>query len=106
MAATTLTNVVFPIYCKQQYIRHNTPGRLWDSLYTWDSGFIGMGLNTVDKKRATDCLNAYMTEVGDIHSPFIFHGSVVPTQMLHIGNIHALTYALPYGRINYTGSKG
>lgn len=81
MAATTLTNVVFPIYCKQQYIRHNTPGRLWDSLYTWDSGFIGMGLNTVDKKRATDCLNAYMTEVGDVHSPFIFHGSVVPTQM-------------------------
>ncbi|MBE7052742.1 MAG: hypothetical protein E7391_00510 [Ruminococcaceae bacterium] len=82
MRATTLTNVVFPIYCKQEYIRHNTPGRLWDSLYTWDSGFIGMGLNTVNSLRAKDCLNTYMTEIGDIHSPFIFHGSVVPTQML------------------------
>lgn len=82
MRATTLTNVVFPIYCKEQYIRHNTPGRLWDSLYTWDSGFIGMGLNTVSFMRAKDCLNTYLTDKEDIHSPFIFHGSVVPTQML------------------------
>ena len=82
MAATTLTNVVFPVYCKGEYIKHNTPGRQWDCLYTWDSGFIGMGLNTISEKRAVECLNTYLTEIGDIHSPLIFHGSVVPTQML------------------------
>ena len=27
MRATTLTNVVYPIYCRGSYIRHNTPGR-------------------------------------------------------------------------------
>ena len=82
MTATTLTNVVYPIYCRGKYIRHNTPGRNWDSLYTWDSGFIGMGLSTVDIKRAEDCLNAYMMPVGNSDSPFVLHGTPLPTQIL------------------------
>ena len=82
MSAVTLTNVVFPVYCKRGYIRHNTPGRYWDSLYTWDSGFIGMGLLEMDKNRAAECLNTYLTDIGDIHSPYIFHGTPMPTQIL------------------------
>ncbi|MBR5139694.1 MAG: hypothetical protein IKV16_01440 [Clostridia bacterium] len=81
MAANTFLNVVYPIYTRRQYIRHNTPGRQWDSLYSWDSGFIGMGLATADFDRGFDCLNTYLVPVGDIHSPYIFHGSVVPTQI-------------------------
>ena len=81
MAYNTFLNVVYPIYTRRQYIRHNTPGRLWDSLYSWDSGFIGMGLATADFERGFDCLNTYLVPVGDIHSPYIFHGSVVPTQI-------------------------
>lgn len=27
---------LFPGYYRRGYIRHNTPGRNWDSLYTWD----------------------------------------------------------------------
>ena len=81
MAYNTFLNVVYPIYTRRQYIRHNTPGRLWDSLYSWDSGFIGMGLATADFERAFDCLNTYLVPTGDIHSPYIFHGSVVPTQI-------------------------
>ncbi len=81
MAATTFLNVVYPIYTRRQYIRHNTPGRNWDCLYSWDSGFIGMGLATADFDRAFECLNTYLTPLGDPHSPFVFHGSVVPTQI-------------------------
>lgn len=81
MTANTLTNVVYPTYIRGEYIRHNTPGRLWDCLYTWDAGFIGMGLNAINKERAIDCLSNYMTELGDKHSPFIFRGSCVPTQV-------------------------
>ncbi len=81
MAYNTFLNVVYPIYTRRQYIRHNTPGRQWDSLYSWDSGFIGMGLATADFERAIDCLNTYLVPPGDIHSPYIFHGSVVPTQI-------------------------
>lgn len=91
MSAVTLTNVVWPIYSRRRYILHNTPGRNWDSLYTWDSGFIGMGLAQIDPERAIDCLNAYMTPVGDIHSPYIFHGSPVPTQIFLYAEIFSKT---------------
>ncbi|EKN65250.1 hypothetical protein BABA_21436 [Neobacillus bataviensis LMG 21833] len=80
LAATTLTNVVYPVYVKKSYIKHNTPGRWWDSLYTWDSGFIGLGLLELDTNRAVECLNAYLTEPGDTQAAFIHHGSPVPVQ--------------------------
>ncbi len=80
MAATVLTNLVYPVYCKRSHIRHNSPGRWWDSLYTWDSGFVALGLLELDVQRAVDCLNAYMTEPGDEQCAFIHHGSPVPVQ--------------------------
>lgn len=81
MAATELLNVVYPIYTRRQFIRHYTPGKWWDSLYTWDSGFIGLALLELDLQRAIDCLDAYVTEPGDTHAAFILHGSPVPTQI-------------------------
>lgn len=108
MSAVTLTNVVWPIYCKRGYIRHNTPGRNWDSLYTWDSGFIGMGLLQMDAKRAEECLNAYLTPLGDIHSPYIFHGTPLPTQIFlwaelvnRTGNIELIRRYYPMIRQQY-----
>lgn len=80
MSAVTLTNVAYPTYIKGEYIRHSTPGRLWDCLYTWDSGFIGMGLNALDKLRGEENLANYMTDESD-PAPFIMRGSVVPTQL-------------------------
>lgn len=81
MAATELMNVVYPVYSRRQFIRHNTPGKWWDCLYTWDSGFIGLALLELDLQRACDCLNAYLTEPGDTHAAFVHHGSPVPVQM-------------------------
>lgn len=80
MQAVLCSNVVYPVYTRGQYIRHNTPGRWWDSLYTWDSGFIGMGLAQYSARRGFDCLNAYLTPPGDDETAFILHGSMVPTQ--------------------------
>ncbi len=68
MAAVVLTNVVYPVYTKRRYIRHYSPGKWWDSLYTWDSGFTGIGLAQLDVNRAIDCLNAYTTKPGDRES--------------------------------------
>jgi len=81
MAATEMLNVVYPVYTRRQFIRHNTPGKWWDCLYTWDSGFIGLALLELDKQRAIENLNAYVTPEGDQHAAFIHHGSPVPTQM-------------------------
>ncbi|SIR31246.1 MGH1-like glycoside hydrolase domain-containing protein [Halanaerobium kushneri] len=80
MAATTLTNIVYPTYIRKGYIKHYPPGRWWDSLYTWDSGFIGLGLTELDAEKAVECLNTYLTDPGDQHSAFIHHGSPVPVQ--------------------------
>lgn len=80
MAATLATNVVYPVRTRGTWIRHYTPGRWWDSLYTWDSGFIGLGLLELDVERALDNLNAYLTTPGDEDAAFIHHGSPVPTQ--------------------------
>ncbi|MFZ1400904.1 MAG: trehalase family glycosidase, partial [Candidatus Promineifilaceae bacterium] len=81
MAATELMNVVYPVYTRRQFIRHNTPGKWWDCLYTWDSGFIGLAQLELDVPRAQDCLNAYLTEPGDAHAAFVHHGTPVPVQI-------------------------
>jgi hypothetical protein len=81
MAATELMNVVYPVYTQRQYIRHYTPGKWWDCLYTWDSGFIGLALLELDLQRAIDSLNAYTTQPGNPHAAFIHHGSPIPVQI-------------------------
>jgi hypothetical protein len=91
MAATVLTNVVYPVRARGAWIRHNTPGRWWDCLYTWDSGFIGLGLLELDEQRAIDCLNAYVTEPGERDAAFVHHGSPVPTQFYLFQDLVART---------------
>ena len=79
MNATLACNVVYPVYTQKEYIRHSAPGRWWDCLYTWDSGFIGLGLLQTDTQRAIENLNAYTQKAG-AQSVFIHHGSPVPVQ--------------------------
>lgn len=86
MSAVTLTSLVYPIYTQRQYIRHNTQGRCWDSIYTWDSGFMGLGLLELDPQRAVDLLNSYTLKPG-AQSAFLSHGTPLPT---HIYLFHEL----------------
>jgi len=79
MQTVLTTNVVYPVYTQRQYIRHSAPGRWWDCLYTWDSGFIGLGMLQTSAERAIESLNAYVQEPG-AQSAFIHHGSPVPVQ--------------------------
>ncbi len=80
MSAVTLSNLVYPLYTQGNYIRHYSPGRSWDCLYTWDTGFIGLGLLELDLPNTLDILNAYLTAPG-AQSAFIHHGSPVPVQI-------------------------
>ncbi|MBK7103748.1 MAG: hypothetical protein IPH62_00480 [Ignavibacteriae bacterium] len=79
MNAALNCNVVYPVYTQKQYIRHSAPGRWWDCLYTWDSGFIGMGYLQTSTQKAIENLNAYVQEPGE-QSAFVHHGTPVPTQ--------------------------
>lgn len=101
LQAALLSNVVFPVYTQQSYIRHFTPGKNWNSLYTWDSGFIALGLLDIDPLKAFECIRAYTTSPGS-ESAFIHHGTPLPIQLFayaelwNIGcNREALAFLYP-----------
>ncbi len=79
MASLTLSQVVYPVNTAGTMIRHSPPGRWWDCLYTWDSGFMGLGLAALDVERAVWCLNAYMGQ-GEPYIAFLHHGTPLPVQ--------------------------
>lgn len=81
MQATILTNVVYPVYTQGSFIRHFAPGKNWNSLYTWDSGFIAWGMADIDPVKAFEIIRAYTTEEGS-QSAFIHHGTPLPIQIL------------------------
>jgi hypothetical protein len=95
MAATTLSNVVYPVHIRRHEIRHNTPGRWWDSFYTWDSGFCGLGLLEHDLGRAVDCLNTYTFPPGDPYAAFLEHGTPVAVQIYLFQEIWNRTQSRP-----------
>ncbi len=108
MAAVTLTNLVYPTWFRDVYAKHHTPGRRWNSLYTWDSGFIGLGLMEIDLLRAIENLNAYLTPVDDPDNAFVLHGSPVPVQIYLLfelwnrtGNLDLLRHFYPRARRYY-----
>lgn len=80
MRNALFSNVVYPIYRHGEPIIHYTPGKRWDSLYTWDSGFIGLGLLEFSDKRAEYVLDTYLSEPDNQDFAFLAHGSLVPTQ--------------------------
>lgn len=80
MASTLMNNTMYPVYTKGSYIRHMSPGKRWDVVYTWDAGFIGLGLLDLDVKSAIENLNTYLNEPGS-QSAFLHHGSPVPVQL-------------------------
>lgn len=79
MRATTLTNLMYPAFTVNQYVKHTTPGKRWSSLYIWDSGFIGLGYSALNTERALESLNAYTMDA-DEQSAFLEHGTPLPVQ--------------------------
>lgn len=61
MQATLLTNVVYPIDAFGEPIRHFCPGKNWNSLYTWDCGFIGWAMSEIAPERGYEIIRQYTT---------------------------------------------
>ncbi len=81
LKATVMTNAVYPIYKHGEYIIHHTPGKRWDCLYTWDSGFIGLGLIDCSERFSRFSLDTYLSDESNPDYAFLHHGSPVPVQM-------------------------
>ena len=76
-----MTNAVYPIYKHGENIIHHTPGKRWDCLYTWDSGFIGLGMTELSEEYAYYILDTYLSDESNPDYAFLLHGSPVPVQM-------------------------
>ncbi len=108
LAATVMTNVVYPIYKHGEYIIHHTPGKRWDCLYTWDSGFIGLGMNEIAPKFAEYIIDTYLSDESNPDYAFLHHGSPVPVQIYQLYEMlqkaenkeHLLSY-YPRARLYY-----
>ena len=81
LKSTVMINAVYPIYKHGEYIVHHTPGKRWDCLYTWDSGFIGLGMNDYSETFAEYSLDTYLSDESNPDYAFLHHGSPVPVQM-------------------------
>ena len=81
LRAATMTNIVYPIYRHGKYIAHFTPGKRWDSLYTWDSGFIALGLLECDPRLSEYIINLYFAEEDNRDFAYLHHGSPVPVEI-------------------------
>ena len=86
LQATLLTNVVYPIDAFGEPIRHFCPGKNWNSLYTWDCGFIGWAMSEIDPGRGYEIIRQYTTAPEE-EAPFVHHGTPLATQILAIGDV-------------------
>lgn len=86
LEATLLTNVVYPIDAFGQPIRHFCPGKNWNSLYTWDCGFIGWAMSEMDPGRGYEIIRQYTTGPEE-EAPFVHHGTPLATQIFAIGDV-------------------
>lgn len=78
--ALVLTNLAYPIYTQDKFIRHFSPGKFYNSLYTWDSGFSALGLIYINPEKALESINTYTTDK-DNENAFIQHGTPIPVQI-------------------------
>lgn len=105
LKSTVLTNVVYPIYKHGEYIKHHTPGKRWDCLYTWDSGFIGLGLLEYDQRLSEYILDTYLSEPDNKDYAFLIHGSPVPVQIYLLLESIKKTQNLDYYKKYYERAK-
>ncbi len=94
LRAAMFQNVVYPLYCHGEYVMHHTPGKRWDSFYTWDSGFIGLDMAMFAPEIADSILDMYFSTDDNPDYAFLLHGSPVP--------VHLYQY---YEMLNHTNDK-
>lgn len=81
LRATVFQNTVYPLYRHGEYVVHHTPGKRWDSFYTWDSGFIGLDMLEYAPKIADYILDTYLSDDNNKDWAFLLHGSPVPVHI-------------------------
>ncbi len=113
LKSTLLTNTVYPVYRHGENVIHHTPGKRWDSFYTWDSGFIGMGLLEFSPDLCRYALDMYLCDDSNKDFCFLLHGSLVPTQFVEYLELlkrtedkHSLDFMYEKAKLYYEFLRG
>lgn len=80
LLATVATNMLFPIWTGGAWVRNYSPGREWSSVYTWDSGFTGLGMARAAPRLSVALLDTYLSPLEDEQAAFLHHGTPLATQ--------------------------
>lgn len=81
LRAAMFLNTVYPLWHHGEYVIHHTPGKRWDSFYTWDSGFIGLDMAMFAPEIADYILDLYLSDKDNPDYAFLLHGSPVPVHL-------------------------
>jgi len=103
LLATAATNLLFPIWTGGQWVRNYCPGREWPSVYTWDSGFTGLGLAHAAPRLSTALLDTYLSPLDDDQAAFLHHGTPLPTQFYLFHELWNRSGDLDFARRRYPG---
>jgi len=80
MAAVIMTNMAYPMRSRRSWTRTILPGKGWRTLFSWDAGFTGIGLNAFHPRLGLDFLGSYLTDEAE-EAPYVQFGSPVPVQI-------------------------
>ena len=105
LLATAATNLLFPIWTGGQWVRNYCPGREWSSVYTWDSGFTGLGLARTAPRLSTALLDTYLSPVDDDQAAFLHHGTPLPAQFYQFQDLWNRNGDLDFARLRYPRLK-
>jgi hypothetical protein len=101
LLATSATNMLFPIWTGGRWMRNYCPGREWSSVYTWDSGFTGLGLARAAPRQSIALLDTYLSPVGDDEAAFLHHGTPLATQFYQFQELWNASGDLAFARDRY-----
>ncbi len=101
LLATISTNMLFPIWTGGTWVRNYCPGREWSSVYTWDSGFTGLGMARAEPRLATALLDTYLSPVDDEQAAFLHHGTPLATQFYLFQELWNRNGSMAFARERY-----
>ena len=84
LRAAMFQNTVYPLYHHGEYVIHHTPGKRWDSFYTWDSGFIGLDMLEFSPKIADYILDLYLSDKDNKDYAFCCMDLLCPSIFINI----------------------
>lgn len=85
--AQIFTTAVYPLRRGDQYVKAYVPGKRFSALFTWDSGFYGIGWNEYSSQRAIEIADMFIADADDEQNSMLLGGTPLPLQVYLMAEI-------------------